>query len=246
MMLAMETNSQHHGTPVEGASVLVTGGNRGLGRALVQELLDRGAAKVYASSRAGHVATDERVVPIKLDVTDEASVAAAAQAARDVSIVINNAGVYLNTPILGAPLAEIQGELDANLFGLIRVTRAFAPALERHAPSALVNVLSVLSWVTLGSGYEVSKAAAWSATNAIRLQLAPKGVTVTGVHVGYMDTDMTAGIDAPKADPRDVASLIVDAIVAGDYEVLADDVSRQVRSELSNTDITALYAGLAA
>jgi NAD(P)-dependent dehydrogenase (short-subunit alcohol dehydrogenase family) len=245
-MLAMETNSQHHGTSVEGASVLVTGANRGLGKALVDELLERGAAKVYATSRGGLTASDSRVVPLVLDVTDDESVAAAAQAAKDVSIVINNAGVHFATPILEAPLEKIQGELDANLFGLIRVSRAFAPALEEHAPSALVNVLSVLSWITFGSGYEVSKAAAWSATNAIRLQLAPGGVTVTGVHVGYMDTDMTAGVDAPKADPREVAGLILDGIVAGDYEVLADDVSRRVRSQLSNTDITALYAGLAA
>jgi NAD(P)-dependent dehydrogenase (short-subunit alcohol dehydrogenase family) len=233
------------GTQISGATALVTGGNRGLGKAVVQELLDRGAAKVYATSRSAFTHDDPRVVTLTLDVTSDDSVAAAAELATDVSILVNNAGIHSSTPVLTAPLDEIQGELDANLFGVLRVTRAFAPILAEHETSSIVNVLSVLSWISFGTGYEVSKAAAWSATNGLRLALADGGTTVTGLHVGYMDTDMTAGVDAPKADPREIARQAADAILTGSYEVLADDISRQVKAGLS-ADVTALYGQLAA
>ena len=232
------------GTPIEGAAALVTGGHRGFGRALVDELLARGAAKVYATSRAPQPQRDERIVPLVVDVTDDASVAAAAQAAPDVSIVVSNAGIALSTPVLDAPLADIRAELETNLFGTIRVGRAFAPVLARHDASALVNVLSVLSWLAMSGGYEISKAAAWSATNSMRLRLRDQGTLVTAVHVAYMDTDMTAGLEVPKDDPREVARQAVDAIAAGDYEVLADDTTRSVKSRLSQ-DVTALYPQLA-
>jgi NAD(P)-dependent dehydrogenase (short-subunit alcohol dehydrogenase family) len=233
------------GTQIDGAVALVTGGNRGLGRAIVDELLDRGAARVYATSRSAFTAMDARVVPLVLDVTDQASVEAAAEAAEGVSILVNNAGVTNGTPLLEAPLEQIQAELDTNLFGILRVTRAFAPALAEHDSSALVNILSALSWLSFGSGYEVSKAAAWSATNALRLALLEQGTSVTGVHVGYMDTDMVGHVDAPKADPRDVARQIADAILIGSHEVLADDTANWVKSQLSG-DLTALYSQLAA
>lgn len=148
------------GTQIEGAVALVTGGNRGFGRALVDELLARGAAKVYATSRTPHPARDERIVPLVLDVTDDESVAAAANEAPDVSIVVNNAGLSLRTSVLDSPFEEVSSELETNLFGTIRVARAFAPVLARHDSSALINVLSVLSWYAAGSGYEVSTAAA--------------------------------------------------------------------------------------
>jgi NAD(P)-dependent dehydrogenase (short-subunit alcohol dehydrogenase family) len=233
------------GTQINGATALVTGGNRGFGRAVVQELLDRGAAKVYATSRSPFVSDDPRIVPLTLDVTTDASVAAAAQIATDISILVNNAGVFSGTPVLTAPLDEIQAELDTNLYGVLRVTRAFAPALAEHEASAILNVLSALSWLSFGSGYEISKAAAWSATNGLRLALTAQGTTVTGLHVGYMDTDMVAEVDAPKADPREIARQAVDAILTGAYEVLADDTSRHVKAQLSG-DITALYGQLAA
>jgi NAD(P)-dependent dehydrogenase (short-subunit alcohol dehydrogenase family) len=241
----MSSANSPTGTPIEGAVALVTGGNRGFGRAVVDELLERGAAKVYAASRSAQPHRDERIVPLVVDVADDASVAAAAQAAPDVSIVVNNAGIGLGTPVLDAPLADIRTELETNLFGMIRVARAFAPVLARRRPTAMVNVLSVLSWLALGGGYEISKAAAWSATNSMRVRLREQGTVVTALHVGYMDTDMTAGLDVPKADPRDVARQAVDAILAGAYEVLADDTTRLVKSQLSR-DVTALYAQLAA
>lgn len=233
------------GTPIDGAVALVTGGHRGFGRAVVDELLERGATKVYASSRTPQEHPDKRVVPLVLDVADDASVTAAAEHASDVSIVVNNAGISLRTPVLEAPLPDIRRELETNLFGTIRVARAVAPALGRHDTSALVNVLSVLSWLSLGGGYEISKAAAWSATNAMRVQLREQGTVVTALHVAYMDTDMTAALDVPKADPRDVARQAVDAIAAGAYEVLADDVTRHVKSQLSQ-EVVALYGQLAA
>src|SRR5262249_21971507 len=157
--------------------------------------------------------------------------------------VVNNAGVLMRAPVLAGSLADIRTELETNLFGLIRIARAFAPALARHPSSAMVNVLSVLAWLSLGGGYELSKAAAWSATNALRIGLADQHTVVTALHVGYMDTDMTAGLAVDKLDPGGVARQTVDAILAGDYEVLADDVSRRVKGALSG-DLTALYPGL--
>ena len=238
-------STQPAGTPIYGATALVTGGNRGFGHAIVNELLSRGAAKVYATARSPHTPPDTRVVPLVLDVTDDDSVAAAAQAAPDVSIVVNNAGISLNTPVLDAPLADIRAELETNLFGMIRVARAFSPILARHQSSSLVNVLSVLSWLAFGKGYEISKAAAWSATNSMRVRLRDQGTVVTAVHVAYMDTDMIAGLDVPKADPREIAELTADAILAGQYEVLADETTRTVKSQLSH-DLTNLYRQLAA
>ena len=242
----MSSIDTSNGTPISGAVALVTGGNRGFGRAVVDELLERGAAKVYATSRSGHPQRDDdRIVPLILDVTDDTSVAAAAQSARDVSILVNNAGISLATPVLNAPLSEIRDELDTNLFGIIRVARAFAPVLANHPPSSMVNVLSALSWISFGRGYEISKSAAWSATNALRLALRQQSTTVTALHVAYMDTDMTAHLDAPKADPREIARQTADAIIAGHYEILADNTTRALRSHLSD-DVTALYAQLAA
>jgi NAD(P)-dependent dehydrogenase (short-subunit alcohol dehydrogenase family) len=232
------------GTRIAGASALVTGGNRGLGLALVNELLSRGAARVYATSRSPHSSPDSRVIPLVLDVTDEDSIQAAAQDAPDVSILINNAGILLRSNVLNSPLDDFRIELDTNLFGLIRVTRAFAPALAGHASSSVVNVLSALSWLTMGGGYEISKSAAWSATNALRVQLAPQGTTVTALHVGFMDTDMVAALDVPKIDPREVARQTADGIQAGAFEVLADETTRSIKSALS-ADVSVLYPQLA-
>jgi NAD(P)-dependent dehydrogenase (short-subunit alcohol dehydrogenase family) len=238
-------NSDSPGTPITGAAVLVTGSNRGFGRAMVEELLDRGAAKVYATARSAQMSRDKRILPLVLDVTDDDSVAAAARAAPDVSILVNNAGIALNTPVLDASLADIRAELETNLFGIIRVTRAFSPILARHPSSSIVNVLSVLSWLASGRGYDISKAAAWSATNSMRMRLRDQGTVVTALHVAYMDTDMTAGLDVPKADPRDIARQTADAIATGQFEVLADETTRAVKSRLSQ-DLTNLYAQLAA
>ena len=232
------------GTQIAGATALVTGGNRGLGRALVQELLDRGAAKVYATSRSPFTYDDERVATLVLDVSDDASVAAAAEAAGDVSILVNNAGISARTPLLTAPYEDIQSEFDTNFFGLLRVTRAFAPSLAGHESSTVLNILSALSWISFGNGYDATKSAAWAATNGLRLALQDQGTNVIGLHVGYMDTDMTAGIDAEKSDPRDIARIAVDGILTGADEIIADDTSRHVKSRLSG-EVSDLYPQLA-
>jgi NAD(P)-dependent dehydrogenase (short-subunit alcohol dehydrogenase family) len=222
------------GTPIQDATALVTGGFRGFGAAVVDELLHRGAAKVYATSRTYIAHDDPMVVPLVLDVGSDASVAAAAKAAPDVNIVVNNADVTLATPLLSAPLDDILTEFDINTLGIVRMARAFAPILAERPPSNMTNVLSVLSWLAMGRGHELSKAAAWSATSSLRDALRGQGTTVTAVHVGYMETDMTAGLDVAKADPRHVARQVVDAIEAGVPEVLADDTTRWVKAQLSN------------
>ncbi|MGN6408915.1 MAG: SDR family oxidoreductase [Curtobacterium sp.] len=228
-------------TTLTGATVLVTGANGGLGAALVQQALDRGATKVYATARSPRTWDDERIVPLALDVTDQASVDAAARAAADATIVVNNAGIGGSAPLLETSVDEVEHVFATNVFGALRVAKAFAPSL---AGGALVDVHSVLSWIALAGGYSASKAAFWSITNSLRLELAPQGTQVLGAHLGYTDTGMTADLDVEKADPADIVAAIYDALEAGEHEVLADQVSRDVRAGLS-APLTALYPALA-
>ena len=231
----------------EGTVAFVTGGSRGFGRAVVDELLARGASRVYAASRAGGPEhPDPRVVSVSLDVTDVEAVARAAEEAGDVTLVVNNAGTSHATSVLHGPLDEMRLDLEANVYGLINVSRAFAPVLERQGGGALLNVLSALSWLSMHGGYGVSKAAALSATNALRLELLEQGTVVTALHVGYMDTDLIAGLGVENAaDPAEIARIALDGVEAGALEVLADDTSRYVRSRLSG-ELTDLYPALAA
>jgi NAD(P)-dependent dehydrogenase (short-subunit alcohol dehydrogenase family) len=236
----MTTVIPPRGTQIRGSRALVTGGHRGFGRELVNELLSRGADKVIATSRRPFETDDSRIVPIVMDVTDDDSVQRAASIANDISILVNNAGVALNTPVLTASFSDMWSELETNLFGVIRVARAFAPILAASPPSSLLNVLSVMSWLSTGRGYEISKSAAWSATNALRIALHDEDVTVTALHVSYMDTDMTARLDVPKSDPRIIARQACDAIEGGYSEVLADDHTRLVKDLLSG-EIAEMY-----
>ena len=225
------------------AVVLVTGANGGLGREFVSQALERGASKVYASARSPQQWDDPRVVPLALDVTSAQSVAAAAEQAPDVTVLINNAGAST-----GAGLDDLdasQALFETNFWGQLRVTNAFEPALRQAAGSggaAVVNVLSVLSWLGIADAYSATKAALWSATNTQRLRLAP--VQVVGLHLGYTDTPMTRGVTEPKNDPADVVRVAYDGLEAGAHEVLADEVSRQVKAALS-APVEALYPGLA-
>ncbi|GAA3456082.1 SDR family oxidoreductase [Dactylosporangium matsuzakiense] len=223
--------------------VLVTGGNRGLGKAFVEEALARGARKVYAAARDPQSVTTPGAIPLALDVTDPASVRRAAEAAPDVTVLVNNAGVTAQASVLNADLDAIRAEFETNFYGPILVTRAFAPVLRANGGGRVLNVHSVLSWISQGTSYSASKAALWQATNAFRLELAGQGTTVTGLHVGYIDTDMTAGVDGPKADARDVARQAFDGLEAGAFEVLADEVTRSVKAGLS-ADPAALYPQL--
>jgi len=218
---------------VKGSTVVVTGGQRGLGKAIVAELLQRGAAKVYATARSPRPSEDPRVVSVALDVTDPESVAALAITASDASIVVNNAGTLGAPKLLSSDIEEVREVFETNYFGAIRVAKAFAPVLAANGGGALVDIHSVLSWVGGFGGYGDSKAAFWSATNSLRIELAPQGTLVTGVHLGYTDTDMVSEFDVPKNSPAEVARDIVDGIENGDAEVLADDVTRQVKASLS-------------
>lgn len=230
---------------LEGSVVLVTGAQGGLGREFVAQALARGAGKVYASARSPQQWDDPRVVPLRLDVTDEASVAAAAQAATDVTVVVNNAGVHGAGSLLASPVSEVEQVFATNVFGALRVAKAFAPALARNGGGALVDVLSVLSWLAIAGGYSASKAALWSLTGSLRLELAPQGTQVVGAHLGYTDTPMIAGLDVEKNDPADVVAAIWDAVEAGEHEALVDQVSRDVRAALSGP-VEALYPQLGA
>jgi len=230
--------------PIEGAVVLVTGANGGLGAEFVRQALERGAAKVYATARTPRDWDDARVVPLKLDVTSASSVASVAAEASDTTIVINNAGITATAPISG-DAAVLRDIFETNFFGALAVARDFAPVLGANGGGVLLNVHSVLSWIGLAGAYSASKAALWSATNSLRLELAPQGTLVTGLHLGYADTPMTVGIDAPKNDPADVVRLAYDGIEAGEYEVLADQLSVDVKQGLS-APILGLYPQLAA
>jgi NAD(P)-dependent dehydrogenase (short-subunit alcohol dehydrogenase family) len=226
-------------------TALVTGANRGFGRHLAEQLVRRGA-KVYAAARRPETVNLIGVTPIQLDITDPASIAAAAAAADDVTLLINNAGIGTGASVLTGDIADIRLEFDTHVFGTLGVTRAFAPIIEKNGGGAILNILSVLSWIAFPQvgGYSAAKSAEWSMTNALRTELAPRNVRVSGLHVGYMDTELTAGVDAPKLDPAVVAALALDQLAAGNPEILADDLSRQVQSGLSG-GVAALYPEVA-
>jgi NAD(P)-dependent dehydrogenase (short-subunit alcohol dehydrogenase family) len=232
-------------TSISGSTALVTGANGGLGQQFVAQLLERGAVKVFASARTPREWNDPRVIPIVLDVTDDASVAAAAASAPDVSIVVNNAGIAGEAPMATGDFGTIRAIFETNFFGALRVARDFAPVLAANGGGALVDVHSVLSWIGLAGAYSASKAAFWSATNSLRLELAPQGTQVVGLHLGYADTPMTSSVDAPKADPADIVRAALDGLEAGEHEVLADEISRNVKAGLAGS-IVGLYPQLAA
>jgi NAD(P)-dependent dehydrogenase (short-subunit alcohol dehydrogenase family) len=227
---------------IEDTTALVTGANRGIGKAFADALLDRGAAKVYAAVRDVATVTDPRVVPVQLDVTDADRVAAVARELGDVQLVVNNAGV-LNVGLpLSASLDVARVELETNYLGLVSMTQAFAPVLGRNGGGAFINVLSVFSWVAspLIPTYSASKAAGWSFTNAARIVLKRQGTQVVGVYAGPVDTEMTAAIDLEKIPPASVATSALDALEADEPEAVVDDYSRAIKAELSD-DQDALY-----
>ena len=226
---------------IEGSTALVTGANRGLGRRLAEELLARGA-KVYAGARDPGSVDLAGVIPVALDITDPAAVAAAAEATGDVSLLINNAGSSTGAGLLDGSLADVELEMSTHFFGTLAMTRAFAPQLAAAGGGAILNVLSALSWVSIpGAGaYCAAKSAEWSLTNATRVQLADQGTQVTALHIGYMDTDMARHVTSGKIDPAVVAKLALDAVAAGQPEVLADEISQQAQRGLAG-GVAALY-----
>jgi len=214
---------------------LVTGANRGLGRHLAAQLLERGA-KVYAGARNPETVDLPGAIPLQIDVTDPASVEQAAKVAGDVTLLINNAGSSTQQSLVDGDLDGIRLEMDTHYYGTLAVTRAFAPIIEANGGGAILNVLSVLSWFhPAGAGaYSSAKAAGWALTNAVREELAPRGIAVSALHVGYMDTDMAAHVPADqKTDPAVVAAQALDGVAMGRPEILADDVTRGVKAGLA-------------
>ena len=232
-------------TSLDGAVVLVTGANGGIGGHFVREALARGAAKVYATARSPREWDDERVVPLALDVTSPESIRAAVEAAPDVTILINNAGASTPAPgILEHTDDEIRSNVETNFFGPLFLARAYAPVLAaKGGGTAIIDIHSALAWYALAGIYSATKAALWSATNSLRLELLPAGVQVVGVHVGYVDTAMAAGATADKLDPAVLVAKVFDATEAGEYEVLADDTSVNLKAGLS-APLEAVYPQL--
>jgi NAD(P)-dependent dehydrogenase (short-subunit alcohol dehydrogenase family) len=227
---------------IQGTTALVTGANRGIGKAFTDALLERGAARVYAAARDVATITDPRVVPIQLDVTDFDRVAAVARELDDVELVVNNAGVGHTGFPLEASLENARAQLETNYLSLIASIQAFAPVLARNGGGAFINMLSVVSWIASPrlATYSASKSAAWSFTNAARIELKQQDTQVVAVHVGFVDTDLTAGLDAPKVPAAAVANAALDALQAGEPEAVVDDVSRAVKAGLSD-DQNTLY-----
>jgi NAD(P)-dependent dehydrogenase (short-subunit alcohol dehydrogenase family) len=218
---------------IENSVALVTGVNRGLGKAYTDALLAAGAAKVYGGARnpASIGNTDQRLVPIKLDITRDEDVRAAAAACTDVNLLVNNAGIMLASPMLAeGSEAALRAEMEVNVFGMLRMVRAFAPVLAKNGGGAIANMLSVVSWFVFpfNATYCASKHTALALTEGVRIQLKSQGTQVVAVFAGFIDTDMAAGFDREKTPPRQVAERTLAGIREGLNEVHADERSEAI------------------
>jgi NAD(P)-dependent dehydrogenase (short-subunit alcohol dehydrogenase family) len=223
---------------IEKAVVLVTGANRGIGLAFVRELLARGASKIYAGVRNPATITEPAVQALRLDVNKAEDVAAAAGLASDVTLIVNNAGIAQPGGFLAADSEEVARRIfETNFFAMLRVSKAFAPILKANGGGALLNVLSIASWVNGGelAAYSASKSAAWSLTNALRNELAAQKTQVLGLHMAYVDTDLTRGLDVPKSSPERIVKRALDGLESGVDEVLADELTLQVKLGMTAT-----------
>ncbi|MBF8186063.1 SDR family oxidoreductase [Nonomuraea sp. K274] len=220
---------------ISGSIALVTGANRGIGRHFAEQLLERGATKVYATARDPQRVDLPGVEALRLDITDPASVAAVAEAAGDVTLLINNAGIATYTNLVTGDLGKIRLEMDTAYYGTLHMIRALAPVLAANGGGGILNVLSALSWFSHdgANAYSAAKAAEWSLTNGVRLELRGQGTQVTGVHLGAADTDMMAGYEGDLIDPADVARAALDGVETRAMEVVVDEWSATVKASLA-------------
>lgn len=222
---------------IQNTVALVTGANRGLGKAFVEALLRAGAKKVYAAARdPSTIATHERVVPVKLDVTHLEDIQAAARQYKDVNLLINNAGVALGGSLLSqATLKTAQIEWQTLALGPLALSQAFAPVLAANGGGAILNVLSALSWISMPgiATYSSAKAAAWSLTNGLRHELSAQGTQVSGLHVAFIATDMSSSFNGPKTSPEDVARIGLEGVLRGDAEIIVDPISKSLKDGLA-------------
>ena len=222
----------------------VTGANRGFGHHLALELLSRGA-KVYAGARNPESIDIPGVIPVKLDITNPQEVAAAAMVAKDVTLLINNAGSSTGASLIDGDLDKIHLEFNTHFFGTLSMVRTFAPILANNGGGTILNILSALSWVSSGTvgAYTAAKAAEWALTNDLRLNLYPQNVRVAGLHVGFMETDMTSSLEVPKSNPEDIAKIAIDGLESDSFEIVADDVSRKIQRDFAG-GVSAIYPHL--
>jgi NAD(P)-dependent dehydrogenase (short-subunit alcohol dehydrogenase family) len=227
-------------------TILITGANRGIGEALVNEALRRGARKVFAGTRSGLRHPDGRVIPLTLDVTSDSQIQQAASLVEELDLLVNNAGIALYDDL--TELEAIQKQLAVNCFGSLKMARAFLPMLKR-SNGAVLNILSLaaIAPVPLVPAYSISKAAALSMTQSLRTSMAGKGVTVHAVFLGPIDTDMARGIDVPKASPASAATGILDGLERGEEDIFPDPASQPLAEGFRNGVAKALersFAGL--
>lgn len=223
------------------STALITGANRGIGRTFVDELLARGATKIYAGARdPSSITHDPRVTPLTLDITDPEAVSHAASLADDVDVLINNAGLTTFAPLAAGNLEDIRREMEINYFGTLAMVRAFAPILAANGGGSILNVSSMAAWVGMehSGGYVASKAAVWAMTNALRVELSGQGTQVSGLHMASTDTDMMSSFDIPKNTPQAVVTAALDGLENGELEILADDDTRAFKATLSGDPAT--------
>lgn len=222
---------------VQDAVVFVTGANRGLGLEFARQALARGARKVYAGARDPASVTLEGVIPVKLDVTNPADVAAAVAAAGDVTLLINNAGIARTGGLFqDGAAALLQEQLNTNVFGILSMAQAFASTLARNGGGAMLNVLSVASWINtpLLATYGITKSAAWALTNGLRHELREQGTQVVGLHAGFIDTDLTRGFEVAKSSPKAIVDKAYETLESDGLEVVSDEKSALVKEGLSH------------
>jgi NAD(P)-dependent dehydrogenase (short-subunit alcohol dehydrogenase family) len=217
---------------LDGRTVLVTGAHGGLGEQFVRQALERGAGKVYAAARNRKDWDDRRVEGLILDITKREDIEACITAAPDVDLLINNAGIAPAGDAIGGPEDALRAIFETNFFGTLALANAFTPVLAANGGGTLLNVLSLAAWISVPTGYAASKAAMWSATNALRLSLQGQGTQVVGLLVGMVDTPMSARWDVPKVSARSVVEQAYDGIAAGLVEILADETTRELKRQL--------------